>query len=69
MAGIWSGGAETYEEALRREYEAACARVQARLGCDDQAQEAQRVSEELRELKENYERRLKAIRRSLFGVR
>ena len=69
MAGIWTGGAGAYEEALRREYAAACTRIQARLGCSDDALEAQRVTEDLKELKRDFEKRIRSIRRSLFGVR
>jgi hypothetical protein len=68
VPGVWEGGGEAYESVLRKEYEAARERLQVRLGQCDQSSERQAVADELKKLRENFEKRLQAIRRSLFGV-
>lgn len=68
MPGIWAGGAEAYEKAIREEYERARRQIQAGLDRCKEPIERQKAEEELERLKEDFERRLKAIERSLFGV-
>ena len=66
MPEFMIGGAEAYREALRKEYQAACEPLQARLKqCSDPA-EQRAVRKELEELKRTFESRLRRIGSCLF---
>jgi hypothetical protein len=67
MSGIIAGGAEAYENALRREYQSARERLQARLRECSTLMEQEVVRNELEELKRDFQGRLRGIRRCLFG--
>lgn len=67
MPNFMTGGAEAYKKALRQEYKAARARLQARLKeCSDPI-EQQAIQSELRDLNETFEAQLRKIRHCLFG--
>ncbi len=68
MPSFWTEGAKAYEGALRKEYEAECARLQARLDQCDEPVERKSIVDELEQLRRTFETRLKAIDRSLFSV-
>lgn len=69
MSGIWNGGEGAYRKALREEYRATRKQLQSRLGeCADLLQR-QAVLDELEKLKSDYARRLRTLRRSMFGTR
>jgi hypothetical protein len=67
MPGFWTGGAGAYEKALREQYEAARATLQAQLDQTDEPSERQPILNEMEELKKEYEERMDGIGRCLFG--
>jgi hypothetical protein len=68
MPGFIANGAEAYEKAIREEFELAKSRLEVRLKECGGPLERQTIENELRDLKKDFQDRLRQIQRSLFGT-
>lgn len=66
MNGFWTDGADSYGEALKKQYDAELATLRTQLKSVATEPQRQDIEQQIAQLTETYRTKTRAIRRSLF---